>query len=263
MMELDGVPVAADDLAALALVNYGHFTTMRLDGGRVRGLDLHLERLVRDCETVLGARLDAGRVRELARRVAARAPTPTIMRITVFDPDLQVGHPGVGARPRVLVTVRPAGEDVPPPIRLRTVRHQRDLPQVKHTGLFGPVHQRRLAQLAGFDDVLFVDPEGRVSEGATWNIGFLVDGEVHWPAADCLSGVTMRLLDGVLHGIGIPTRRVPIALDRLSGGYGAFITNAGIGIQPASRIDGKELPVDPAMLDQLRAGYEALPAEPL
>lgn len=262
-MELDGGSVVADDLAALALVNYGHFTTMRLDRGRVRGLDLHLQRLVRDCETVLGARLDAGWVRELARRVAVRAPGPTIMRITVFDPDLQVGHPGVGARPRVLITVRPAGADVPRPVRLRTVRHQRDLPQVKHTGLFGSVHQRRLAQLAGFDDVLFVDPDGRVSEGATWNIGFLVDGGVHWPAADCLSGVTMRLLDGALHRIGIPTRRVPIVLDRLAVGYGAFITNAGIGIQPVSRIDGRELPVDAALLDELRAGYEALAAEPL
>ena len=185
-----------------------------------------------------------------------------MMRITVFDPDLQVGHPAVEARPRVLVTVRPAGADVPPPIRLRTVRHQRDLPRVKHTGLFGPVHQRRLAQLAGFDDVLFVDPAGRVSEGATWNIGFVVDGEVRWPAADCLSGVTMRLLDGVLRRAGVPTRRVPIALDRLSAGYGAFITNAGIGIQPVCRIDGMDLAVDRALLDELRAGYEALPRSP-
>ena len=72
---MDGVPVTADDLAALALVGYGHFTSMRLAGGRVRGLDLHLDRLVRDCETVFGARLDAGRVRELARRVASGRPT--------------------------------------------------------------------------------------------------------------------------------------------------------------------------------------------
>ena len=31
MMELDGRSVTADELARLALYNYGHFTTMRVD----------------------------------------------------------------------------------------------------------------------------------------------------------------------------------------------------------------------------------------
>lgn len=44
MMELDGRSVMADELARLALYNYGHFTTMRVDAGRVRGLSLHLRR---------------------------------------------------------------------------------------------------------------------------------------------------------------------------------------------------------------------------
>ncbi|MEV0730501.1 hypothetical protein [Polymorphospora sp. NPDC050346] len=38
-MELDGVSVTVDDLSVLALVNYGHFTSMRIEGNRVRGLD--------------------------------------------------------------------------------------------------------------------------------------------------------------------------------------------------------------------------------
>ena len=33
-MELDGRSVTADELARLALYNYGHFTTMRVDAGR-------------------------------------------------------------------------------------------------------------------------------------------------------------------------------------------------------------------------------------
>lgn len=261
MMELDGVPVAVDELATLALVNYGHFTTMRLDENGVRGLDLHLERLVSDCQTVFGARLDAGRARELARRVAARIDPPAILRITVFDPALQLGTTGIEAQPRVLTSVRPAGVELPPPVRLRSVAYQRDLPQVKHSGLFGPLHQRRMARRAGFDDVLFVDPTGSVSEGATWNIGFLVGDEVHWPDAECLPGVTMRLLDDVLRRAGVVTRRVPVRLDDLPAGHGAFITNAGVGIQAVSRIDGRDLPSPAALLDQLRAGYQAIPAQ--
>ena len=48
-MELDGRSVTADEPARLVLYNYGHFTTMRVDAGRVRGLPLRLRRLVNDC----------------------------------------------------------------------------------------------------------------------------------------------------------------------------------------------------------------------
>lgn len=58
MMELDGRSVTADELARLALYNYGHFTTMRVDAGRVRGLSLHLRRLVNGRRTVFDAELD-------------------------------------------------------------------------------------------------------------------------------------------------------------------------------------------------------------
>ncbi|MFE9958913.1 hypothetical protein [Micromonospora sp. NPDC005299] len=62
MMELDGRSVAADELARLPLYNYGHFTTMRVDAGRVRGLSLHQRRLVNDCRTVFDAELDPATV---------------------------------------------------------------------------------------------------------------------------------------------------------------------------------------------------------
>jgi branched-subunit amino acid aminotransferase/4-amino-4-deoxychorismate lyase len=260
-MELDGAPPTADDLAALALVNYGHFTTVRLEAGGVRGLGLHLDRLVRDCDVVFGTPLDVDRVRELARRVAARVAVPAMMRVTVFDPDLTVVRPTDGRRPRVLITVRPAGPAGSPPVRLRAMCHQRELPQVKHVGLFGAVRQRRLAQRAGFDDVLFVDQDGRVGEGATWNIGFVMNGEVCWPEADCLPGVTAHLLDGVLARIGVPARREPVLLDALPDGCAAFITNAGVGIQPVIEIDGRPLGAEPGLLDRLRAGYQAVPTE--
>ena len=42
---IDGAPASPDDLAYLALVNYGAYTSFRVEGGGVRGLDLHLARL--------------------------------------------------------------------------------------------------------------------------------------------------------------------------------------------------------------------------
>lgn len=70
----------------------------------------------------------------------------------------------------------------------------------EEAGLFGALHHRRAAQLAGFDDALFVGPDGLVSEGGTWNVGFIdANGSVVWPKADVLPGVTMALFQQ-LHG---------------------------------------------------------------
>lgn len=54
MAELDGRPVSADELQTPALTNYGHFTSFRIEDGRVRGLQLHLDRLDQDCQTLSG-----------------------------------------------------------------------------------------------------------------------------------------------------------------------------------------------------------------
>ena len=62
MMELDGRSVTADEVARLARYNDGHFTTMRVDAGRVRDLSLHPRRLVNDCRTVFDAELDPATV---------------------------------------------------------------------------------------------------------------------------------------------------------------------------------------------------------
>jgi len=257
MAELDGAPVGADELQVLALTNYGHFTTMRVEDGRVRGLSLHLERLVRDCRALFDAELDPERVRAFARR-AAPGRGAAIIRVTVFDPDLDLGHIGGEARPRVLVTTRPAGDLPLPPLRVGSVPFVREMAQVKNVGLFGTLRHRRVTQRAGLDDALFVDARSHVSEGGTWNIGFVRAGEVVWPDAECLAGTTMRLLK-VVHPFTVAS--VP------SSGVGeweaAFATNAATGVRAVAAIDGHPLAGSHPMLDLLRKEYLAVPADPL
>lgn len=263
MMELDGRPVEVDELSALALVNYGHFTSMIVNGTRVRGLDLHLDRLVRDCRAIFDVDLDPDRVRALARKIADSAQTPAVMRITVFDPDLGLGHPGSDAHPRVLISLRGAAATPPPPIRLRAVQYARDLPRVKHVGLLGTIYRRRQAQLAGYDDILFLEPDGTISEGATWNIAFVQGGRVVWPAADCLPGITQRLLDDALKRLGINVRTEPVRLTDLSSSSAAFIANAAVGVRPVHSIDGTGLATADCLIAALRDEYEATDGQPL
>ncbi|PDP87882.1 aminotransferase IV [Glycomyces fuscus] len=262
-MELNGHPVSTGELAGLALYGYGHFTTMLVTDLRVRGLDLHMERLSRDCRTLFGTELDILRVRELARRSARAHPSPSVVRVTVFDPHMDLGRPSDRQLPHILVSTRPAPSGTaPPPVRLGTRPFTRDTPQVKGTGLFGAVRQRRAAQLDGHDDALFVGVDGRVSEGPTWNIGFLDGGGLVWPQAPCLPGVTTALVSRVAEDLGVPVSTRPISSAASTRTAGAFVTNAATGVRPVAAIDGVHLP-QAALVRKFAAAYADLPGEPL
>jgi len=259
MAELNGVPANLDAIQALALYNYGHFTSMRVEDQQVRGLSLHLDRLVRDCRALFDADLDPDWVRRLVRHMLREVRGPGVVRVTVFEPNLDLGHAGVKAHPHVLVTTRPAAQLPSPPMRVRPARYCRELPAVKHAGLFGTMRERRAAQIAGFDDALFIDAGSNVSEGATWNIGFFDGDQVVWPQARCLVGVTMQLLDRV-HGA---TATAPVPLAGLTDMQAAFATNAAIGVRPISAIADTRWPEVHPIVELLQKEYADIPLERL
>ncbi|WP_103379740.1 aminotransferase class IV family protein [Pseudonocardia dioxanivorans] len=259
-MELDGADGPdLDQLQALALTNYGHFTSMLVEYGQVRGLSLHLERLSRDCATLFNVELDLDHVRKCIRHALDPSTDRTVVRVTIFDPEIGLGTIGREATPRVLVTSRNASSTEPSPLRLSACAYQRDLPATKHVGLFGPMQKRREAQRDGFDDVLFVDPSGNVSEIATSNIGFVRQGRIVWPRAAMLAGITMTLLRQALDE-AVDTE--PVTLADLRSMDAAFATNAAVGVRPVTAVDditwqSSEHP----LLSTLRELYEDVPGE--
>lgn len=258
MAELNGGPADLDQVKALALTNYGHFTSMRVDDQRVRGLSLHLERLIRDCRRVFDADLDPDRIRHLVRHALVDMSRSVVVRVTVFDPNMKLGHPGADAQPHVLVTTRPAAQNPLPALRLQSAIYCRDMPDIKHVGLFGSLQRRRIAQRNSFDDVLFIDTDTTISEAATSNIGFVDGDRIVWPQADCLPGVTMRLIS---QARGEHATTVAITLDQLVDVDAVFTTNAATGIRHISAIDGFHWSDEHPVLGVLRKEYASLPAE--
>ncbi|WP_280426370.1 aminotransferase class IV family protein [Nocardia carnea] len=256
-MELNGSPIDQPDLAALALVGYAHFTSMRVENHAVRGLSHHMDRLISDCRTVFDADLDTGHVRELIRQAVAATDT-AVVRVTVFDPNLALANIGAEAHPKILVTSRPAPALPQAPMTLSSAVYTRDLPKTKHVGLFGALHQRRLTQRAGADDVLFTTPDGAITEIATSNIAIITNGQLIWPQAEVLPGITMRLLSQTLDEEVIVR---PITLAELPHIDGAVATNAAVGVRAIGRIDNVDLPIDHETVNRLRAEYESIPAE--
>ncbi|ONM47615.1 aminotransferase class IV family protein [Nocardia donostiensis] len=260
-MELNGSAVTADDIGALGLVNFGHFTSMRVENGAVRGLSLHLDRLIRDCRTVFDADLDPERVRELVRHALRGSAAAVVVRVTVFDPHLELGRPGADAEPHILVSMRKAPPSPQSPVSLQSAVYSRDMPRVKHVGLFGALHQRRTAQRNGFDDAMFTTADGIVTEIATSNIGFIdTEGRLVWPKAEVLPGTTMRLISQARDE---EVQSETITLARLNQFVGAVATNAAVGVRAVARVDDIRWPTAHKLIDTLRAEYESIPAQQL
>ncbi|MFC7341541.1 aminotransferase class IV family protein [Saccharopolyspora griseoalba] len=256
-MELNGRAPELDEIAALALTDYGHFTSMLVEDGAVRGLPLHVARLARDCRALFGVELDVERVRYFLRLAVAGASGPAIARVTIYDPALDLGSIGSDAEPHVLVTTRAASSGGAPPLRVRSVAYRRDDPPIKHVGLYGALRHRREARRDGFDDVVFRDPGGGFSELSTSNIGFVRGGRIVWPRSEVLTGITMSLLDGVLD----ESSTEPVGPADLGEVEAVFATNAATGIRAVSGVDDERFPAEHEVFDELRRRYADIPPE--
>lgn len=262
-IELNGVPAGIDDLRAIALVNYGHFTSMQVHEGCVRGLDLHLERLDRATRELFDRPLDVAQVRHWMRRVAGDGGSSVSLRIHVFSRALDRDHLDTPAAPDVLIAGGAARTIASSPLRVRSVRYEREAPHIKHVGTFGLFHHKRLAQMQGFDDALFVDASGAVSEGSIWNVGFFDGERIVWPDAPALDGVSMQLLKHGLRVRGVETVTQRVGITDVGAFRSAFFTNSSRTAIPIASIDATGLVVDAGMLDTLDACMAANPWQPI
>jgi branched-subunit amino acid aminotransferase/4-amino-4-deoxychorismate lyase len=234
------------------MVSYGHFTAMQVRDGRVRGLGFHLDRLATSTRLLFGSDLDVDLVRSYVRQAIAGEPALSVRVLVLtrsFDEPMT---------PEILVRTQPPHEADPAPLRLKTVRYQRELPQVKHLGTFGLIHHSRQAQLAGFDDALFVDHEGRISEASIWNAGFLAGDTVVWPDAAVLPGITMLVQREALRRLGVPQETREVRPADLPGFDAMFLTNSETPGRPVAAVDDLVLPPADRAVKLLAEAYETV-----
>ena len=260
-IQLNGAPAHANDLRALVQTNYGHFTSMQVRDGCVRGLGLHLDRLVHATRELFGCELDRERVRACLRHAIGADARPLSLRVNVFSRALDRARMHAPAAPDVLIIVGAAATQSITPLRLKSFCYQRELPTIKHVGTFPLFHYRRLAQQAGCDDAVFVDDDGCISEGSVWNIGFFDGSGVIWPHAPQLHGISMQLLQAGLVRHGVPSTQQPLRLADIAGFRAAFFTNSSVPVQPIARIDDVEFPTDDALTAMLMECHETNPWE--
>lgn len=249
---IDGQPVPAGALRALALHNYGHFTTVQVRDGAVRGLDLHLARLCAGNRELFGHRSDPAALRAQMRQALRAAGTgDATLRATAFAPDFDplAPTPG-GAEPLLMVSISPPRSPAQASLRLRSVGYLRAAPHIKHVGMFPMHYFRQQARRAGFDDALLIAPDGRVLEGSTWNLGFWRDGQVTWPQGPMLEGTGRALLQAGLEALGVGQQVRAVPLRQVADFQAAFACNSA-GVRLVASIDGQRFPGAPALAELL------------
>ncbi|MFI1225457.1 MULTISPECIES: aminotransferase class IV family protein [unclassified Streptomyces] len=257
VVHLNGRPATTDDLAPLAFAGHAHFTAVQIRGGRVRGLDLHLERLRTASVELFGRALPDDLVRSHLRTALRDGPADLSLTATVSSTAGE--FTAADADLALLVRTGPPSSGPGGPLALAAVGHERFLPHVKHVGEVAKTHLLRQAVADGFDDAAFLDREGRFSEATIWNLVFW-DGEaVVWPEARILTGTMMGVVRRRLDRLGVPQRSAAITPQDLPALAGAAVMNSWTPGVAVLRIGPAELPAAPRFLAALHRAYEAEP----
>lgn len=112
--------------------------------------------------------------------------------------------------------------------------------------------EKRRARIRNFEEPLFLNTKGYLTEGATTNLFLLREGQLYTPCAE--SGI----LPGVLRAYLIETEPVIqtfLSPQELPLFEEAFVTNSLLGIMPVVSIDGQAFPQHEKTLELLHA-YE-------
>ena len=253
-IEVDGRNATAEDLRALDLSPVGHFTAMQVRDGATLGLDFHLARLDAATRELFGVGLDADRVRGRVRHALTGVPDATV-RVNLHRPP---DRDDVA----VVVSVRPPGSPPRDGHALQSFVYGRPTPHLKRSFGFGQGYFAGLAQANGFDEALFVGPDGEIAEGSITNVGFVTGDGVVWPDAPALLGVMMQVLQRALDHAGIPWRSETIRLDDIDRFDGAFVTNSR-GFATVARIDDRTLTTDAELLATAADLLRRAPLDPI
>jgi branched-chain amino acid aminotransferase len=205
----------------------GVFEVMRLYGGTPFALDEHLARMQGSAER-LRLPLDVGAVRsDVEALLGAAEPEDARLRVLVT----RGGH-------RVLL-IEPHAEPAPS-IGLALVEFAppRLLDQVKSLSYAANMLATRIAKERGFDEALLVTPHGRILEGPTSSLFYVLDGRLYTPPLDdhILDSITRR------HVMELTDAQERItARDDIARMTEAFLASTTREVQAVHAIEDREL----------------------
>jgi branched-chain amino acid aminotransferase len=233
-------------------------------GPAIFRLDAHMERLEAGA-TVLGMKVNREELSRAALEVVrANEQTSAYVRPILFygagSLGLDVGdqlvrHQAVASLPWKS-HLGEAADDKGVLMKTSTVRRipADSVPPLKLCGSYvNSILAKLEATRAGFEEALFVDPDGRVCEATGENVFLVKDGKVTAVQhPDALPGITR---DTLMH-LSEATERA-VYLPELLDADEVFLTGTSAEVAPVTRIDDTHLPIGP-ITRRLQALYQDL-----
>jgi branched-subunit amino acid aminotransferase/4-amino-4-deoxychorismate lyase len=259
VVQRNGRTASVVDLAPLAFAGYAHFSAMQVRGGKIRGLDLHLQRLRLASQELFGRALPDDRIRSHLRAAVQAHLGDLSLVANVYEPAGEFTVADRDVELDVLVRTGPAANGPAGPLSLAVFEYERVLPAIKHVGEVAKTYFMRKASENGFDDAAFLDRHGRLSEASIWNLAFWDGAAVVWPEAAMLSGTTMGIVRRQLDRLGVAQRTSVVTLDDLPTLAGAVVMNSWTPGVPVRRIGSVPLPGARSFVELLHRAYQAEP----
>ena len=240
MFFCNGQVATTAQLAALGRINYGHFTTLPIHYGAVKGWDYHVQRLRHATRVLFATELDCTSLQtQIQHGIDQTGLLTAHLRITICSLD-HVAEPVQKPSIDSFLHFSPIVQRPATSLAVCSQCHQRMLPEIKHVATFSSYYYQRRARAAGFDDVLFTTDKGLVAEGAFWNIGFWDGERIIWPEAAILAGTGQMLIAKGLRALNVPTTMRPIHIADIPHFRAAFMCNA-LGHRSIRAIDDHPL----------------------
>ena len=253
------------------LYGYGLFETMRAFGGRAFRLERHLDRLARSAE-LLGLTVDNGTLAEaVAETLQANGLVNARVRIAVsagqgrMPPD-----PATCSDPTVLIL---ADEPRPYPDDkysegfssiVSTIRRNSRSPLsgIKSANYLESLLARQEAGAAGVDEALFLNEKGLLAEASMSNLFLVCNDELLTPPVESgvLPGITREAVLELASLEGITTCKRDVSLEDLYRAQEAFLTNAGMGVMPLTKVEDRPIGMGRPgpVAERLMAAYRKL-----
>ena len=113
---------------------------------------------------------------------------------------------------------------------------------------------KQRARAEGYDDVLFLDGDGNLTESGSMSCFLVVDGVVLVPGLDhVLDGITRQTVLELAADEGVRAEVGPVAAELLGVAQEAFLTSTTRNIWPVGRIGERDLPAPGAVTARLAA----------
>ena len=252
------------------LLGDGVYDTCRVFEGRYFLFPEHARRLHASAAVLRIPVPGVAELHDLALQLLERNGGPelahAVLRITATRGS---GGRGVGTRgagpTRLVMTLRRLPEDWRAQARqgwscvTADVRHPPAAvmpPALKGQGRIFSLLATLDAEAAGCDEALLLSTDGKIAEGATWNVFWRAGERLRTPAEDTgiLAGVTRAVVMDVARDAGYIVEEGAWERSELDGADEAFATMTSRGLVPLRTLDGRAFPSTEAA-DRLTAAY--------